>query len=68
MIETVNLTRVEDRWIKTVRYTDEFRFDDMAYKAFRHVFGSDYLPDLYRAEWHPEGNVVTLEYLSLIHI
>ena len=32
-------------------------------KAFRHVFGSEYLPDLYRV-WseHPEGNVVTLEY------
>lgn len=62
MIETVNLTRVDDRWVKTVKYDDEFRFDDMAYKAFRHVFGSEYLPDLYRAEWHPEGNVVTLEY------
>ena len=67
MIETVNLTRVDDRWIKTVRYDDEFRFDDMAYKAFRHVFGSEYLPDLYRAHrpedgQHPNSKWQTLPY------
>ena len=34
MIETVNLTRVDDRWIKTVKYDDEFRFDDRAYNKY----------------------------------
>ena len=62
MIETVNLTRVDDRWVKTVKYDDEFRFDDIIQSSFRHVFGSEYLPDLYRAERILEGNVVTLEY------
>jgi len=66
MIETVNMTRVGDRWVKTVKYDDDFRFDPISYMSFRKIYGQEYLPTLHDYTWNHNGewtdNYLTLEY------